>query len=322
MTQPDVGADEFTGAAAFAQWDFDEGGAAQTAADSSGNGRDGTLGTTTSVEGNDPSWSCVTGGSALEFDGSDDQVLVGDHDLLNAISISAWINWDVVTTRDGIVSKRTSAENNGNWALRLDDTGTGRLEWMVWSGLDISQNLYSVSSIGTGAWTHVVLTFDETTDTVKFYINGGLDNTSTTFTNDLEDTAESIIIGWAGQSSGEHFDGRMDEVRLYDYALNQSNVTALAATAPTDCVAEVVLLVVPDAASLGAQDTSKKALIETWGYTVVPISANDTQANFDAAVATSDAAYISEEITSGDLGTKLTNACIGVVNDEDALAVD
>jgi hypothetical protein len=60
--------------------------------------------------------------------------------------------------------------------------------------------------------------------------------------------------------------------------------------------------------------------MESWGYTVVPISANDTQAAFDAAVATSDAAYISEEITSSDLGTKLTNACIGVVNDEDALS--
>jgi uncharacterized repeat protein (TIGR01451 family) len=91
-------------------------------------------------------------------------------------------------------------------------------------------------------------------------------------------------------------------------------------TATTTAGGNVVLLVVPDAASLGPQDTAKKALMESWGYTVVPISASDSQAAFDTAVATSDAAYISEEITSSDLGTKLTNACIGVVNDEDALS--
>jgi hypothetical protein len=84
----------------------------------------------------------------------------------------------------------------------------------------------------------------------------------------------------------------------------------------------VILLVVPDAASLSAEDAAKRALIESWGYTVTPISASASQAAFDAAVVTADAAYISEEINSGDLNTKMTNACIGVVNDEDRLADD
>jgi hypothetical protein len=81
-----------------------------------------------------------------------------------------------------------------------------------------------------------------------------------------------------------------------------------------------ILLVTPDASNLTAQDAAKKALIESWGYTVVPISANDTQANFDAAVSTSAAVYVSEEITSSNLGTKLRDKTIGVVNDEDALS--
>ena len=83
---------------------------------------------------------------------------------------------------------------------------------------------------------------------------------------------------------------------------------------------ETILLVVPNAASLGAQDAAKKTLIESWGYTVTPISANDTQANFDAAVAASDAVYVSEEISSADLNTKLTSATIGLVLEEGALS--
>ena len=230
----DIGADEAVGAGAFAYWNFDEGGAAQTAADSSGNGRDGTLGSTTSVEGSDPSWSCVSSGYALEFDGSDDQVLVGDHDLLNAISISAWINWDAITTSDGIGSKRTGTEVLGNWALRMDDTGSGLLEWMLWTGSGARQVFNSTSAINIDEWTHVVLTFDETTNTANFYINGTLDNTTTSFTNNLEDNAQDIIIGWAGQSS-QYFDGHIDDLRLYDYALTQPEVTTLAGSTVTDC---------------------------------------------------------------------------------------
>ena len=194
----DIGADEAVGAGAFAYWTFDEG-SGQTAADSSGNGYDGTLGSTAAVEGNDPTWSCVTGGNALDFDGGD-QVLVGDYDLLNAISISAWINWDAVTDDDGIVSKRTSTEVNGNWALRMDGrSASGLLEWMVWTGDDASQKFYSTSAIGTDAWTHVVLTFDEATNTAKFYISGSLDNTSTSFTNTWKIRQNQSSLGGLGR---------------------------------------------------------------------------------------------------------------------------
>jgi hypothetical protein len=80
------------------------------------------------------------------------------------------------------------------------------------------------------------------------------------------------------------------------------------------------LLVVVDKTTPTAQDAAKQALIQSWGYSVTMIEAIESQAAFDAAAATSVAAYISEEITSTDLGTKLTDACIGVLNDEDALS--
>jgi hypothetical protein len=78
-------------------------------------------------------------------------------------------------------------------------------------------------------------------------------------------------------------------------------------------------LVVPDAAILSAQDTVKKTLIESWNFAVTLISATATQDDFNAAVATSDVAYVSEEITSSDLGTKLRSAAIGVVIEEQAI---
>ncbi|MFB3138666.1 MAG: hypothetical protein ACE10B_05555, partial [Phycisphaerales bacterium] len=62
-------------------------GVGQIAADSSGNGNDGTLGSTAGADANDPSWTCVAGGYALSFDGgvfpNDDYVDAGSASTLD-----------------------------------------------------------------------------------------------------------------------------------------------------------------------------------------------------------------------------------------------
>ena len=80
-----------------------------------------------------------------------------------------------------------------------------------------------------------------------------------------------------------------------------------------------LLLVVPDQNNLDAQDTARQATIASWGYKVTPISASASQASFDDAVTTADVAYISEQVISDDLNTKLTDKSIGVLNEEGAL---
>ncbi|HMN42865.1 MAG TPA: LamG domain-containing protein [Phycisphaerales bacterium] len=97
---------------------------------------------------------------------------------------------------------------------------------------------------------------------------------------------------------------------------------ALAATTAPAATSAVgtILFVVINSASLNAQESAKKALMEGWGYTVTPITASSSQAAFDAAVRASSCAYVSETITSGDLGTKLVGVTIGVVSEEQALS--
>ena len=77
-----------------------------------------------------------------------------------------------------------------------------------------------------------------------------------------------------------------------------------------------VLLVVVNPGSLTAQEDAKKALMEGWDFTVNLIDESDSQASFDAAIALNDVAYIPQDITSSNLGTKLSEAPIGVVNEE------
>ena len=83
-----------------------------------------------------------------------------------------------------------------------------------------------------------------------------------------------------------------------------------------------ILLVVVDPASLTAQEAAKKTLIESWGYTVNLIDDSDSQANFNAALAASDVAYISSEVVTSTLGNKLTAATVGVVNENRTVAAN
>ena len=83
-----------------------------------------------------------------------------------------------------------------------------------------------------------------------------------------------------------------------------------------------LLFVVPDAGSLDSQDNFRKTLMQAWGYDVTVISDDALQAEFDAAVANADVAYISSQVAETDLSTKLTNATIGVVNEQVKLHLD
>jgi len=86
------------------------------------------------------------------------------------------------------------------------------------------------------------------------------------------------------------------------------------------CISRSLLLVVVNPASLTVQETNKKTLFESWGYVVTLIDMDDTQSAFDAALTGNDVVFITEEIDSTRLNTKLVNATIGVVTEEDNLS--
>ncbi len=85
----------------------------------------------------------------------------------------------------------------------------------------------------TGSRIHVAATFDDATNTAQIYINGS-PNATNSVTNALVATAQPIRIGWGAQS-GQFFDGLLDDVRIYNSVLSPAEISALAATPPSDC---------------------------------------------------------------------------------------
>lgn len=75
-----------------------------------------------------------------------------------------------------------------------------------------------------------------------------------------------------------------------------------------------VLLVVGDANNPSPGEADRRALFESWGYVLRLIGVNETQPAFDTAVGGSDVVYLSDVITASALGSKLTDATVGIVS--------
>ena len=77
-----------------------------------------------------------------------------------------------------------------------------------------------------------------------------------------------------------------------------------------------LLYVVKDPLTVtSSQESQRKTLMESWGFSVTLIDDDDTQTNFDQKVLENDVAYFSFTIQPSALGTKLNNSPIGVVDE-------
>jgi len=182
--------------------------------DLSGNGNTGTL-----VNG--VAWT-TSGryGGALSFDGANDYVttpLAKSSFSNKGFTLEAWV--------------RATSSTGWRWIF-AEDSGSyffvGRSafgQYMHWGFQDIGISAADVTNaaFNTNTWYFVAVTWDGTTNAngVKLWLNGALVGqataTSTTF------SAGNINIG-ARQSFNEYWQGEIDEVRIYNRALSQSEI--------------------------------------------------------------------------------------------------
>ncbi len=194
-----------------------------TAADSSGNGNLATInpaGTT---------WTTGKFGSALLFDGSANAyATVPNSPSLNPstqMSVIAWIN--ATSWANGNHRILQKGQNDNQYRL-LDE---GNLKFEI-SGVGV----VTAALPSTGVWHLVVGTYDGST--VGLYVDGSL-VASGPGAGTVPVTADQLVIGSKNPTStaGDHFNGKIDDVRLFNYALSAAEVATLnagiAPAAPT-----------------------------------------------------------------------------------------
>ena len=222
-------------------WKLDDG-SGTNATDSSGNGN--TLAMTGS-----PSWTTGNiGPYALDFSGSGQYLSVADPasgvlDIRDStdFSVTGWFNRDTFANDHTIVAKRnSSATNTDAGYIVWIDAAADKLNFTVGDGGGTAGDQYTLASTSTftaTGWHQFTAVWDDSLG-MQLYIDGKLDNSTTSSTSSIGSLANAVAFRIGAESdAGNPFDGKLDDIRIYGYALSADQVKKIYnTTAPTQPV--------------------------------------------------------------------------------------
>ncbi len=203
-----------------AKYAFDEG-SGITTADSSGNGLNGLLTSTT--------WTTAgKNGAAVSFNGSTSYVNLGNPTLLRltgSMTVSAWVRATATPGDDGqIVAKSNNA--NG-WQLKTSpDTGPQTFAVSITGSGSVRTQRYSTTVRQLDTWYHVAGVYNAAARTLDIYVNGVLDNGVLVGAVPGTQTNANVNVNVGRRSGGFYFAGTIDDVRIYTRALAAAEIQA------------------------------------------------------------------------------------------------
>lgn len=194
------------------------------AKDATGHGHDGTLSGVISSEDR-----FGTAGQSMEFFGSSASFVRVPHrnGLFSPteISISAW----VYVEPEGSNNPRIFSKG---WGVNALEGSLQRVPDEVFNSPRLNNNLnrngYWVNartSLNMKQWYSIVFVDDGNQESI--YINGKLDNTFVHNRNLVPRTSTDLFFGKNSENASDYYAGKMDDIRIYNRALNASEITAL-----------------------------------------------------------------------------------------------
>ena len=188
--------------------------------------------------------------SAYSFDGENDYIEVADSEALRLantdFTLSVWVNEAQRNSsyNAGILIKRGTEQADGWFTSSLGSAIGGELVgkafYNVSGGGDPSAT--SSASMSLNSWHHLAITYSLSTGTASFYIDGVFDSSTSGITSPNSTTDSAMRIGADTSGSSYFFNGAIDDVRIYDRALNSTEVSELQAI-PEPAVATLIGLV-------------------------------------------------------------------------------
>ncbi len=162
-------------------------------------------------------------GHAFDFGGDGDRFEAANNSIIdspqlnNEITIMAWVN-PTDFGDDGNIITRV----NGYY-FRVD---TDQHIKVYLTGTSSPGYHESLGSITSGVWSHIAFTWNNVSQTIRFYINGEQDSTATTVSGNLSFGAGDLTIG-AETSVSRRFYGRIDEIRVLNDTLSDEEIFAV-----------------------------------------------------------------------------------------------
>ncbi|MGB5012725.1 MAG: LamG-like jellyroll fold domain-containing protein, partial [Pyrinomonadaceae bacterium] len=184
-------------------------------------------------------------GQSFSMNGTDRYVEVpsaSESFNVSSISVEAWVNTTTLSGDPNTPSPRyrtIASKFNGNgaasWSLDMEEGGA--ITFYVYDG---SSNTYrGVRTVGAAAfltaneWKHVAATFDQTTQEIRLFINGSdagqLVAGSANSISGIGQNSSPLRIGSYnnGSSVMGYWQGRLDEVSIYNRAITHDEVKSI-----------------------------------------------------------------------------------------------
>ena len=162
-------------------------------------------------------------GKAINLDGSNDIVTLPDG-VVNTedITIAAWVYWDGGSNWQRIFDFGNSTNN---YMFLTPSSSSSTLRFEINNG-GISQQI-ETSRLTIARWMHLAVTLSG--DTGSLYVNGVLRASNSSMTINPKDFNPSTnYIGDSQFSSDPLFNGKIDDFRIYNYALSLEEIESLA----------------------------------------------------------------------------------------------
>jgi uncharacterized repeat protein (TIGR02543 family) len=176
-----------------------------------------------------PVQSGGTVGFSQSFDGANDEVNVdaasGQYDWAadDSFTIEYWMWKNTPCTGNEVIVGRDDASSSLHWWTGCDDNGTVRFQLR-----DVNYNGPYIGGTGDpindGQWHHLVFVRDESNNENRIYIDGEQTHQATHNYTAGFGGSVPLNIGYLNLSGHYRYDGLLDEVAIYDRALEPAEI--------------------------------------------------------------------------------------------------
>lgn len=167
-------------------------------------------------------------GSAVDFNGTSQYTMLPANLLasITNFTIAAWVNWD----GGGVWQRIFDFGNDTTQYLFLTpSSGSGTLRFAITTNSGAGEQVLETTPLPVGQWRHVAVTRNGTT--AKLYLNGAVADTKTIT---IAPASFNPALNYVGKSQWPDplFNGRVDELFVYNYALSDTEILRLSANFP------------------------------------------------------------------------------------------
>jgi hypothetical protein len=171
-------------------------------------------------------WTSGISSGALDLDGVDDGVLVGNSAALTGtgnLTLAAWVKIDPGSALATVIQQREAGASGHQGQYVLNVNASGTVNFFIYNNSVYQFDLTTGGTVNDGQWHHLAAVREGTAG--RIYIDGVQAASGVGTLQAL--VSHPVAIGYDHRDNNKRFDGLIDDVRIYERALNTAEIDAL-----------------------------------------------------------------------------------------------